>query len=110
MGWEVIHYWLLIQDNYNGVAKHEWVQFVIHKKTQFNKLVVPCRVLVRHNDANGKPGKILSNWKGSLEEGRKLWQHYVTKQCGEYRSEMTEIRNDQSFTPGQTVPFTYPIK
>ena len=109
MGWEVIHYWLLIQDNYHGVAKHEWVQFVIHTKTQFNRLA-PCRVLVRHNDTNGKPGKILSNWKGSVEEGRKLWEHYITKHCGEYVSEMTETRNDQSFTPGQTVPFTYPIK
>lgn len=110
MKWEVTHYWLRIQDNYHGVAEHEWVQFVVHTKTQFNRLAL-TRVLVRHNDANGKPGKILSSWAGSAEEARKLWEHYVTKQCGEYVSEMTETRNDQSFTPTSNIsPFTYPIK
>jgi hypothetical protein len=83
MNWEVIHYWLLVDDDY-GYKRQEWVQFVVHTKPF--KHVHQCRVLVRA-DTNGEPGKI------------QLWEHYITKQNGRYLIQKTERRGDQSYTP-----------
>ena len=97
MNWEVIHYWLLIEDEdeYEG-KRQEWVQFVVHTKPF--KRVHQCRVLVRA-DYNGEPGKILSTWTGTVENARQLWNHYITKQNGRYLIQKTERRGDQSYTP-----------
>lgn len=95
MNWEVIHYWLLVDDDY-GYKRQEWVQFVVHTKPF--KHVHQCRVLVRA-DTNGAPGKILSTWTGTVEHARQLWEHYMTKQNGRYLIQKTERRNDQSYTP-----------
>jgi len=96
MNWEVIHYWLLVEDDYGGYKRQEWVQFVVHTKPF--KHVHQCRVLVRA-DTNGAPGKILSTWTGTVEHARQLWEHYMTKQNGRYLIQKTERRNDQSYTP-----------
>jgi hypothetical protein len=96
MNWEVIHYWLLVEDDYGGYKRQEWVQFVVHTKPF--KHVHQCRVLVRA-DTNGAPGKILSTWTGTVEHARQLWEHYITKQNGRYLIQKTERRNDQSYTP-----------
>jgi hypothetical protein len=96
MNWEVIHYWLLVEDDYGGYKRQEWVQFVVHTKPF--KHVHQCRVLVRA-DTNGAPGKILSTWTGTVEHARQLWDHYMTKQNGRYLIQKTERRNDQSYTP-----------
>jgi hypothetical protein len=96
MNWEVIHYWLLVEDDYGGYKRQEWVQFVVHTKPF--KHVHQCRVLVRA-DTNGAPGKILSTWTGTVEHARQLWEHYMTKQNGRYLIQKTERRGDQSYTP-----------
>jgi hypothetical protein len=92
----VIHYWLLVEDDYGGYKRQEWVQFVVHTKPF--KHVHQCRVLVRA-DTNGAPGKILSTWTGTVEHARQLWEHYITKQNGRYLIQKTERRGDQSYTP-----------
>ena len=94
MTWEVIHYWMQIEDNFNG-KRQEWVQFVVHTKTASRKLN-PTKVVVREDD-NGKPGRILSRWTGNVETARQLWEHYLIKQKGLFMPLMTETRSDKYF-------------
>ena len=92
MNWEVIHYWLLVEDDYGGYKRQEWVQFVVHTKTASRK-INPTRIFVREDD-NGKPSRILSRWNGNVEHARQLWEHYLTKQKGVFMPHMTETRSD----------------
>ena len=94
MTWEVIHYWLLVEDDFNG-KREEWVQFIVHTKYLSRKLN-PTKVVVREDD-NGKPGRILSKWNGPVENARQLWEHYITKQNGRFLIQKTEIRSDKYF-------------
>jgi hypothetical protein len=91
MEWEVIHYWMQIEDEFKG-KRQEWVQFVIHTKTASIKLNL-AKVVVREDD-DGKPGRILSRWNCDVENARQLWGHYLTKQKGLFMPHMTETRSD----------------
>jgi hypothetical protein len=82
--WTVWHYWMVIYDP--ELRKSEWAQFVVSP--------TDCRVLVRkHFGDTATPGSILSTHRTTLEEGRKLWHHYITKQAGEHFPHMDEVRS-----------------
>jgi len=86
LNWEVHHYWLRIQDP--DLNTDEWVQFVVNPSAAS---CFRCTVMVRHN-SNGTPGPILSTWKGTLAQGRTLWEYYIKNHMGVEVSDMREIR------------------
>ena len=83
MNWEVHHYWLRIQDP--ELNRDEWVQFVVNPSADW------CRIMVRYN-SNETPGAILSQWKGTVAQGRTLWEHYITNQMGVEVNDRRETR------------------